>query len=163
MKIRDLIVLMLCLFILTLAGNAFAQSVAPSTGVTTPDASGTAAAVSVAILQFLTSAKVSMIAAWIIQAMKNSKLQVLAWINHNTPGISKIVSFVAAVGAAAGITFTYNQAGDFVIHGLLLAAVGKAVWHTIINYGMQKGWYKQVFNDVAPGVAPPMRAKVGAV
>lgn len=153
MKNKHLLILLIVFVSFSFVQSALAQAVVPptSTGVTSVDTSGTAAAAAIALMQFMTSVKVSMIVAWAIHLMKKSKIGALSWISTNTPWAARVLSAGGAAFAAAGITWTYNQAGDFVIHGLLAAAIGKAVWHTVINFGMQKGWYKQVFNNDVPG------------
>lgn len=114
-----------------------------------------------AVATFISQIKVNGVASFVIQKLKDSKTPALAWINANTPWISRAVALVAAAATAVGLKWTYAE-GTLTITGLTATAIVTALWHVAQNYLFQHAWYKTVF---APGAAPapvPAEAQQGA-
>jgi hypothetical protein len=113
---------------------------------------GAADSTAVLIASFVSQLKVNGVAAFVIQRLKDSKLPATAWINANTPWVTRAIALLVASATAAGLHWTYNAGmagGTFIITGISLTAIVTALWHVAQNYLFQHAWYKMVFSSPA--------------
>jgi hypothetical protein len=82
------------------------------------------------------NALVALMAAYLIQWMKDSPQRIFAWISSEHPGVVRWLSAVVAALTAAGFTFDYIG-GTLMIGGLTLANVGTLLWTSVGQFAMQ--------------------------
>lgn len=103
------------------------------------------------IAAFFTQLKWNSVTAFVIDRAQRSKHPFLSWISTNTPWATRIVSFIGAVGAAAGVHWTYNPkvaGGQLLITGLGGGAIITAIGQIAQNYAMQHGWGRLFATDL---------------
>lgn len=93
----------------------------------------------------------------IIQWAKNSALPWLGFVNHDSPGVSRTLAWIAAFISGVGIHYKYDPAlGALTITGLTAATIVSAV----VNMGKSYGFNWLVYNLTLKGkgtypVPPP--------
>lgn len=95
---------------------------------------------------------------YVIQFMKKSDLAIFKWIDSQTKNVNRLVSMVAAILVAGGITWTYDgAAGRLVFEGITQANVMNALWAVASQLVMQQVGYDVVLKkSTALPVAVPV-------
>lgn len=110
------------------------------------------AALSVAA--FISQIKVNGFVAFAIQKLKENQSAWLAWINHNSPGTTRVIAALAASLTAVGIHWTFTGSVwsatglSFTVTGVSAATILTLGYNIAQNYLCQHGWYKLVFSAV---------------
>lgn len=95
---------------------------------------------------------------YVIQFMKNSDLPIFAWISEHTKNVNRLVSTVAAILVAGGITWTYDgEAGRLVLEGITQPNVMHALWAVASQLVMQQVGYDVVLKKpkAVVSISPP--------
>lgn len=97
---------------------------------------------------------INIVAAWLIQNLKTSKLPGLGWISEKTPATTRLISVLAAALTAAGMAVSWQDAGA--THTLTITGISAASgltfgWNVLKNYCFQHVAYKAAFKPVENG------------
>lgn len=87
---------------------------------------------------------INVLAVSLIQLLKSSQHKWLAWINPNTPWVSRIVALATAIMTAGAIHATY-VAGTLTITNLTSHAILLGIWTVAQNYIAQHVIYGAAF------------------
>lgn len=89
----------------------------------------------------------------IIQWMKNSALPGLGFVNHDSPGVSRTLAWIAALISGVGIHYHYDPAlGALTITGLTGTALMSAGLNAAKSYGFN--WFVYNLTLKGRGVYP---------
>ena len=102
---------------------------------------------------------INVVAAWLIQTLKTSKLKGLGWITDKTPATTRLLSVLAAALTAAGMAVDWTATGatyTLTITGISVASLLTFTWNVIKNYAFQTVAYKVAFK---PPPSEPLEEK----
>jgi len=104
---------------------------------------------------------INVVAAWLIQNLKTSKLPGLGWISEKTPATTRLISVLAAALTAAGMAVDWTAAGathTLTVTGISVASALTFGWNVLKNWVFQTVAYKAAFKPAANG-APVVAGK----
>ncbi len=97
---------------------------------------------SLILSQFTASALI----VWVIEQLKRAGW--CRWIRADTDVLNRIIAWLAAGAAAAGIHFTFDSdAGVLTIGGLTLANVAHSLWQWLTSGAMQETLYRMAYKS----------------
>lgn len=101
---------------------------------------------SVGVEELLSAVVINYLSTTGIQYLKISKRKGFAWINYNTPWVTRGIVAMSSFITAAGIHKTWEPAtGTLIISGISFWAIAHAAKHVVFNYAMQHGWWKVLY------------------
>lgn len=93
-----------------------------------------------------TAAIISLLIEW----AKNSKIQALAWVDHGTVRVTRLLSLLGAAATTAGLLVSY-QGTTLTVENLTISTAGLFVWEVAKQFGLQELAYRAAVRPTTSG------------